>query len=86
MYADLAEHVNLLMAIMGLFGTAVIVLIWKFLVDLRSDVKSLTNKFEAFLMNVVTRPECDQKHESLITLFTTMMNCRTCGRKDEVQR
>jgi hypothetical protein len=82
MYQDLVEHLPAILALLGLSVSVIGYLIIGAFNDMRSSIKELRSDFKAFLSNVVTRPECDQKHDSLITMFTAMMNCRNCGRKE----
>lgn len=82
MYTDLAEHFGLIMALVSILGGAVVYLIWKFLIDLRSDIKDLSKEFRTFLSTAVTREEYDRKHESLLRLLIEVAAGRPINNAD----
>lgn len=82
MFTELIKKFGAEPTVALLFLGGIWFLFWHLFTKVEKKLDEQSNKFEQLLASVVTRGECDRKHDSLMAIFTSMMNCRNCGRSN----
>jgi hypothetical protein len=80
---DLIEHFGFVLSLLGIFAAASWYLLTHLMTRWEKKLDDLGSKFESFLMAVVTRGECEQKHDNLISLVSALLGCRNCNERND---